>query len=461
MPINHPIHNLFKSTKQSPVRDMTVGSPLKHIFLFSIPLLLGNAFQQMYSMVDTIIVGRLLGTNSLAAVGTTGPLNFLVLGFIFGLTSGFAVITAQKFGAKDFSGLKKSTAMNIKLNFLFALIFTVIAVSTSKPMLKLINTPDLILEEANTYISIIYWGIATTTLYNTAACLLRAIGDSRSPLYFLIISSLLNIVLDLLFILKFDMGVAGAAWATVISQAFSGIISVIYIIIRFPILHVKKSDFESDVWFAKQHLKIGFPMALQFSITAIGCIILQGALNIFGSVKIAAFTAAQKVEQLVTIPGPTYGVTMANYTGQNLGANNHERIKKGTTVGVLLSLAFSFFGLIIAMVFPIPLARLFIDMSETSSLECLISAKQYLWYTAPFYPPLFLIFIYRNVLQSMGKTFMPLMAGVFELLARFFAAYFLPSILGYIGVCLAGPIAWIAAAVPLAITYYLVIRKKF
>lgn len=455
-----PFNTAHRAAKRSSNRDMTVGSPAKHILIFSIPLLLGNLFQQMYSLVDTIIVGQLLGTNALAAVGSTGPMHFLIFGFVSGLTSGFAVITAQKFGAKDYTALKRSAAMNIKLNLISTILFTLFAVFLTKPILHLLNTPQEIFQSAYEYISVVFWGIGAMVLYNTAACLLRAIGDSRSPLYFLIIASILNIILDLLFIIKFNMGVAGAAWATVISQGFSGLISVFYIIKKYSILHLSKEDFQGDIWFAKQHLAIGIPMAAQFSITAVGCMILQGALNIFGSISIAGYTAAQKVEMLVTVSAGTFGVTMANYTGQNLGAKDIKRIKQGTNAGALLCCCFAVVGMIVAMFFHKPLSNLFIDGNSPTSFLCLDAAKTYLFFTAPFYPMLFLIFIYRNVLQSMGHSFMPLMAGVFELLARLIVSYTVPKFIGFAGVCLANAIAWPAAAIPLMITYYIKIKKE-
>lgn len=436
-------------------KDMTQGSPFKLIFFYSIPLLLGNLFQQMYSMADTIIVGKLLGTNALAAVGTTGPMNFLVLGFVMGVTSGFAVVTAQRFGAKDENGVRRSVAMNIMLCIIIGLLCMVASLGTARFILRLINTPLEIFDDAAEYIIIIYIGIPATMLYNATACILRALGDSKSPLYFLIIASVLNIVLDIVLILNFNMGVAGAAWATVISQAFAGVVSLVYMALRFPILRVRRRDFAWDLWFAWQHLKIGLPMAFQFSITAIGVIILQGALNVFGPVKIAAYTAAQKVEQLVTAAASTFGVTMANYAGQNLGARNIARIKEGTMKCSLLSVLFSFFAMFIVFVFPDALTSLFVKGSQPEVIE---ASRTYLHICGTFFPVLFLLFIYRNVLQSIGRGFMPLMAGVAELAARTIASYTLPGIFGYTGICIAGPLAWIAATIPLAIAYFVIIR---
>lgn len=448
-----------KPTVNKIKRDMTQGNPWRLIFAFSVPVLLGNLFQNLYAMVDSIIVGRLLGTNALAAVGNTGPFTFLVLGFVFGLTSGFAVLTAQAFGSKDTQTLKRSVAMNIMLNAVSAFVFTAFALATSRPLLLLVNTPEAIFTDSLTYINIIYGGIAATVLYNTAACILRAVGDSKTPLYFLILSSLLNIVLDIVLIRNARMGVAGAAWATVISQAVSGVLSVAVIIKKYPELRVLKEHFAWNTDFAAKHLKIGTPMAFQFSITAIGVIVLQGALNTFGANTIAAYTAAGKVEQLIAIAAGSFGVVMANYVGQNYGAHRIDRIKRGTTAGAVLTVAFSFVSMTIALIFPDALTALFIDRTSPNFAEILSASRRYLTLTSLFYPSLFLIFIYRNVLQSIGRSLMPLLGGVFELVARSVAAFTLPALIGYAGICLAGPIAWLSAAVPLAIAYYCIIKK--
>lgn len=455
MAINSISHKAPRSVS-SAGKDMTVGEPFKLIILYSIPLLLGNLFQQMYSMVDTIIVGRMLGTNALAAVGNTGPMNFLILGFVSGVTSGFAVITAQRFGAKDGKGLKSSVAMNITLNLAVTIILTAIACSTAYPILKVINTPDEIINDSFHYIEVIYIGIIATVLYNATACILRALGDSKSPVIFLIISSLLNIILDIVLIKV--MGVVGAAWATVISQAIAGLMSIIYMAKKYPILHISKKDFTWNTWFAFQHLKIGLNMAFQFSITAIGVIVLQGALNVFGPIKMAAYTAAQKVEQLVCVAAQTIGVTMANYGGQNFGAKKVDRIKDGTNKACIISITLSIISLILAWTLSDQLTGLFINKNQENYSEVLEAARTYLHICGIFFPTLFLLFIYRNILQSIGKGFWPLMGGVAELVARTVASFTLPHIFGFAGICAAGPCAWVLATYPLAIAYYVMMR---
>lgn len=440
-------------------QDMTKGNPFKIILLFAIPILLGNTFQNLYNIVDSIIVGRLLGTNALAAVGTTGPVNFLIMGFIFGLTSGYAVVTAQAFGSKDEELLKRSVAMNIMLNSISAVIFTVVALLTARPIFKAINTPPEVIDLTIAYISVIYSGITTALLYNTCSCILRAVGDSKTPLYFLIFSSCLNIILDYSLIKFAGLGVAGAAYATVFSQAVSGILCVIVISKKYKELHVERRHFKWDWKFAWRHLRIGLPMALQNSVTAIGVTILQGALNKFGPAVIAGQTAGAKVEQFITVAGMSFGIVMANYAGQNFGAKRMDRVRKGTLAGTVLTLGFSFIATAIVLCFPTQLTGFFLDSNSAFNKEVLAASRLYLSITGSFYSVLFLIFIYRNVLQAIGHTFMPLMCGFFELIARTVCAFTLPRWLGFKGICFAGPAAFFSACIPLMITYFVVIRR--
>ena len=322
-------------------KDMTTGSPVKLILFFSIPLLIGNIFQQFYSMVDTIIVGRFLGVKALAAVGSTGSMSFLILGFVLGLCSGFSVLISQKFGANDNEGLREAVASSIILSVIMAIIITIISIFTAKPLLHLMNTPNDIINDSYSYIVVIYAGTTAAFFYNMISSILRALGDSKTPLYFLIVSSILNIILDLVFIINFKMGVAGAAYATVIAQGVAGLLCLIYTSKKFSMLKLEKKHFIAGTKHFVNHLKIGIPMALQFSITALGVIILQAAINAFGSNVVAAHTAASKVEQLVMQPSITFGVTMATYCAQNLGAGNIERIKEGVMGYIIGSIAWS------------------------------------------------------------------------------------------------------------------------
>ncbi|TGY42798.1 MATE family efflux transporter [Clostridium sartagoforme] len=432
-------------------KDMTTGNPVKLILLFSIPLLIGNIFQQFYSMVDTIIVGRFVGVDALAAVGSTGSMGFLINGFVVGLSSGFCVLVSQRFGAKDEEGLKKATSSALVLSLMAAIIVTIISVVSARPLLNLMNTPDNIINDAYTYIIIIYAGTIATVAYNILASILRALGDSKTPLYFLIIASILNIILDIVFIVNFNMGVAGAAYATIISQAVSSILCLIYTYKKYKILRLKKEDFKVKKRVYIKHLKIGIPMALQFSITALGIMTVQSALNIFGSTVIAAYTAASKVLQIVMQPAITFGVTMATYCGQNLGARNYERIKEGVKKCTQISIVTSIIAGLILVFGAKFFVGLFINNPDSTILAY---AQECLNYAAIFFIPLGLIFIYRNALQGMGESFVPMMAGAFELIARAIVAFTLPSFIGYTGICLSDPIAWLAAAIPLGLYYH-------
>jgi putative MATE family efflux protein len=430
---------------------MTTGNPVKLILTFSIPLLIGNVFQQFYSMVDTIIVGRFLGVNALAAVGSTGAMVFLVNGFVIGLTSGFAVLVAQKFGATNEEGVRKAFASSLVLSALMTIVVTFISVVSARPLLELMNTPSDIIQDSLSYIIIIYAGNIAIIFYNILASILRSLGDSKTPLYFLIISSILNVVLDIVFIVNFSMGVAGAAYATVISQAVSAILCAIYIIKKFPILKLKKKHWKIRKSYVQKQLRIGVPMALQFSITAAGAMILQSALNSFGSKVIASYTAASKVQQLVMQPAVTFGVAMATYSGQNLGAGRIDRIKEGVKKCTMISIVVSIISTIVVILFGGAFTRLFMSGND---LEVIGYARQYLNTVSIFYIPLGLIFIYRNTLQGIGDSFVPMMAGVAEMVARTVVAFTLPILLDFTGIALADPAAWIAAAVPLAITYF-------
>lgn len=431
--------------------DMTTGNPVKLILLFSIPLLIGNIFQQFYSMVDTIIVGRFIGVEALAAVGTTSSMVFLVNGFVMGLTSGFAVLISQKYGAKDEVGVKEAVASSIILSIIATILVTFISVLSAKPLLTLMNTPSNIMKNASTYIIILYAGNIAIIFYNMMAAILRALGDSKTPLYFLIVSSVLNIILDLVLIINFKMGVAGAAYATVISQGVSAILCVIYTYKRYKILRLKKDDFKVKKKYYRKHLKVGIPMALQFSITSIGIMTVQSAINIFGSTVIASYAASSKVLQLVMQPATTLGVTMATYCGQNIGAKRYDRIKEGVKKCVQISIITS----VISAIILIFLGKYFVMMFVSNpDAEILSYAQQVLNISAIFFIPLGLIFVYRNALQGIGDSFIPMMAGVYELVARAIVAFTLPKVLEFMGICLADPVAWFAAVIPLAYTYY-------
>ena len=312
------------------VKDMTYGSPTRLIVNFSIPIVIGNLFQQLYNMVDSIIVGQCIGVDALAAVGATGSLNFLVIGFVLGMCSGFCIPVAQSFGAGDYKRMRRCVMNAYYLSILITVTLTTLTVLLTRPILELMQTPANIIDDAYRYIVVIFGGIFSVLFYNLFSGIWRALGDSRTPLYFLILASLLNVVLDLVFILNFSWGVAGAAYATVISQAVSAALCFVYMRRKLPILAASRDECKIDFRIMGRLLYMGLPMALQFSITAIGSIILQSAVNALGSSVVAAVTAAGKVQMIVTQPMETLGLTMATFCGQNLGAGRIDRV----TVGV-------------------------------------------------------------------------------------------------------------------------------
>jgi putative MATE family efflux protein len=431
--------------------DMSKGNPAKLIFFFMIPILAGNLFQQFYSMVDTFVVGRFDGVQSLAAVGSTGGMSFLILGFVGGLTAGFSVIISQRFGAKDITGMKKAVAMSCLSAGVLALIVSIIAVLSSKPLLLLLKTPSDILDAANAYITIIYMGIFATVYYNLLASVLRALGDSKSPLYFLILASILNVIGDFITVVYLHLSVRGVAYATIFSQTVSALCCLLYIIRRYPSLHLTKKDWKVDLSLIGKLLKIGLPSALQFSVCAIGVLIVQASINALGSETVAAYSVGTKIEQLVTQPLVTLGMAMATFTGQNLGAGRLDRIRQGVKSGVLLTILFSICSYILLQFFKNPLARLFIEGNQT---QVIAQVALYLKVVAIFFIPLGLIFIYRNTCQGLGSGLIPMLSSIQELIFRALVVLTLPRYFGYVGICLSSPIAWVAAASLLVIAYH-------
>ena len=431
--------------------DMTKGNPTKLILSFMIPIFIGNLFQQFYSMVDTAIVGQFVGVKALAAVGSTGGVLFLVQGFVNGLTHGFSVIVSQRYGANDQEGIKKATATAIYLSAIATVLLTVICTLGAKPILQLMNTPVDIIEDATLYVTIFFGGLVTIIVYNLLASLLRAFGDSKTPLYFLILASITNIILDLVLIINFKMGVAGAALATVASQGLSGFLCYVYILKKFDILKLKKEHFKYDKFLVKELMYISLPMALQYSITAVGVMILQVAVNSFGSTTVAAYTAASKVEQLVIQPGIALGMTMATYSAQNLGAHQIERIRLGVRKCTFITLMVNALSGVLVVLLGSYIVQLFIP---AENIEALPLSQQYLNTVAIFFPILGLLFLYRFTLQGVGNTVVPMFAGVMELIMRTLVAFTLPGLLGYQGVCFASPFAWIGATVWLLWSYF-------
>ena len=442
---------------------MTKGRPMPIIFRFFLPIFLGNMFQQVYNLVDSVIVGQFVGQDAFAAVGSTGTIMFLIFGFANGLATGFTVLTSQKFGAKDEKGIRRSVANAILLCVIVAVVTTVLSLAFMPTILHLMNTPAGIYRDAYTYITIISSGIACCCFYNLFSSLLRSVGNSKVPLYFLIFSAGLNIVLDLLLIIGFQMRVAGAALATIVSQGVSAVLCAFYIFAKVPMLRPLKEDWGFHLECTRKQMGVGLPMALQFAITASGTMIMQSAINKFGEVAIAGFTASSKVGGLLTQAFPALGQSMATYSGQNYGKGDVDRIHQGSHVAVVMAVVASLLGAGLALLLLRPAIPLFMG-SDVDMSAILPWAKQYTYVSIIFYIPLGVLFIYRDMMQGCGYGFLPMVGGVLELVARvvmsFLSIHFGSYLLGVSG----DPAAWLVTGVFSAIAYKAVMKdveKKF
>lgn len=423
-------------------KDMTSGSTMKLILGFAVPLLMGMLFQQVYSLVDTIIVGRFLGVSALAAVGATGSINFLIVGFCQGICNGFALPVAQRFGAKDYDGLRKYVGNSAVLAIIFGGAITLITVIACRPILELMQTPSDIIDLSYNYIVVIFAGIPAIMLYNILSAYLRSLGDSVTPVIFLVISAGLNIGLDLLFIVTFKWGVFGAAFATVLSQAVSGILCLILIIKKFDILRLKRDDWKLDWDYTRYLLIMGLPMGLQYSITAIGSVILQSSVNTLGSTAVASMTAGSRISMFVVCPFDALGSTMATFGGQNVGAGRLDRLGRGLRSAVTLGAIYSALILVVLIFFGRDLILLFVNASEVTVIA---QAKQFLVTNAAFYLMLALVNIVRFLIQGMGFSGFAVFAGVFEMVARALVGLVFVPIFGFTAACFASPLAWIFA----------------
>ena len=433
---------------------MTVGSPLKHILLFMLPTLVGYLFQQLYNMFDTVIIGRFLGEDSLAAVGSTGSVNFMIIGFCVGLCSGFAIPVAQEFGAGEYDKMRRFVVNSVWSSVLVGVPVTVIVYIFSMNILRLMETPANIINEANTYISIIFLGIPATMLYNLAAGIMRSLGDSRTPVYFLLFSSALNIVLDLLMVKP--LGIAGPAIATVMSQLISGILCVLYMRKKFDILKMSKENLALDAKCIGRLLYIGIPMGLQYSVTAIGSVILQKAVNVLGSSYVASSAAAIKMSILFSCPFDALGSTAATYSGQNMGAGKIDRITKGMLWSIAIGWAYALVALLITLLIGPHIAGFFLEEPSTLLIE---NTALYLNITAAFYFLLVIVNVVRFTIQGMGYSILAILAGIFEMIARGVVGAFFVPVYGYIAACFASPMAWVLADIFL-ITAYVVIMIR-
>lgn len=430
------------------MKDLTKGNPMKLICMFALPVLLGNLFQLLYSLIDTKIVGQTLGDISLAAVGATNPLNTLVVGFLIGLTNGFAVIVARYFGASDIKSLKKSVGASIMLGIITSILLTILSIIFLMPLLKVLNTPENIINEAYDYIFIIFIGMTISMIYNICASTLRAIGDTVTPLLFLIFSAILNIFLDYTFILNFNLGVRGAAFATIISQGVSAIMCFIYMNKKYEILRLEVEDFKISKELVNEMYKSGVSMGFMMSLVSLGTVSLQGAINTFGTNIIVAHTGARKITELFMMLFGVFGTTMATYCGQNFGAKQYDRIKSGLKIVIYLTWIWCVLMIFISLIFSPSIMKFITASSEN---EVIYNGSLYLKVDSSFYFIPALISILRNAMQGIGDHKTPILSSMIELIGKFMIAMFLAPKIGYMGIILAEPIVWILMVIPLIV----------
>lgn len=433
------------------MHDLTKGNPLKLIIMFTGPLLIGNIFQQLYSVIDTLIVGRTIGVNALAAVGSTGGLNMLIIGFCTGTTAGLSIMTAQRYGAQDYKGVKRSFATSIVISAVITLILTVISVIFARHILVIMKTPASIIVDAQKFITIIFAGIFASMAFNLLSNIVRALGDSRTPLFFLVIGVIVNILFDFIFILGLHMGVEGAGYATVSAQIIAAILCLVYIYRRIPILVLRRKDFKITKKDITDHLKVGLPMGFQSSIIAIGSIVLQIMLNTLGASAVAAYTAAGKIDQLATQVGNSFGIALATYAAQNYGAREYGRISKGVRQTLTVSIIFSLVMGALIIIFGRPLVNLFIGDQQP---QVTALAQIYFRFNSSSYFILAILFAIRYTLQGLGQSFIPTLAGIAELFMRIFAGIILVRMLGFTGASMANPLAWIGSCLVLLSSYF-------
>ena len=437
-------------------KDMTEGSPARLILFFTLPLIAGNIMQQLYAFIDTLLVGRFLGLEALAAVGCTGSLMFLLLGFVIGLTSGLAIYTGQRYGAKDATGVRESAAACIALSFVIAVFLSIVGFFACRPLLELMHTPEELLDNATAFFSIICGGAVFATSTLMAANILRSLGDSKMPTFILGCGIAINIVLELLFLLVFGWGVPGAALATVVSWAIATGIFLLYIARRVPELHVRREDWRLSWSFLRAHLAIGLPMGFQATIIAFGAVILQVALNGLGAASVAAYAAAQKVDTIAMMPMMSFGAAMAAYTAQNYGAGKFSRIRVGVQKCCLMSVGFSLLAGALVIAAGPYFMTLFVGPEEVEAIRL---GQTYFLVNGLTYWILSMLFIFRYTLQGLGQSIVPTIAGVMELVMRATAGLFLVEAMGFLGACLGNPMAWLGSCVPLAIAYFITIRR--
>lgn len=440
------------------MKNLTTGNPLKLIFLFALPLMFGNLLQQLYTMVDTMIVGQFVGVDALASIGGADWINWAILGLLMGFTQGFSIRVSNCLGANDIKGMKKAVSMSFILCIIIALIVIVIAHLSIKPLLILLNTPKHTIQGSITYLRIMASGAIVVIFYNCFSSILRAIGDSRTPLIAMVIAALLNIALDLLFVCIFHLGIAGAAIATIIAQIFSAIFCFYKLNHELP-FKLNKEDFKLDTNLIIQLIKLGLPLAFQNLIIAFGGIVLQSVVNGFGFLFIAGYTAANKLYGILEVVAISFGYAITTYVSQNYGAKKYQRMKSGVFQGNLLSVGISIVILIIMIIIGRDILMLFISANKQQTIIVLKYAYDYLFVMAVCLPVLYILYSYRSALQGMENTFIPMVSGIVELIIRVTVALILPKYIGVYGIYLAEVLAWFGAAIMLYICYRIQVRK--
>ena len=437
-------------------KSLTVGPPVRLIILFTLPLLLGNLFQQLYAVADTLVVGRLLGVEALAAVGASGSLQFLLFGFAMGASTGMGIPVARAFGSGDLRATRRAVAAGAIVAGLIALAITLVGTLGSHALLSLLGTPAELMPDAQTFLSVFFAGGVVTVGFNFLSSMIRALGDSRTPLVFLIIASVLNVGLVLLFIAVFQWGVGGAALATVAAQGISVALCLVLIGFRIPQLRLRAADWRVGRVELGEAARLGLSMGFQMSVIAIGAAVLQYGINSLGTDAVAAFTAALRVDQVAVIPLASVGVAISTYVAQNRGAGQWWRIRYGVRQTALMAVGLSLVLSLAILLFGTDLAGLFVGPGEH---RVVAMAHEYLVINGSLYWVLALLFVWRGALQGMGSTWVPTVAGVMELLARAAVGLMLVAPLGFLGVTLAAPLAWVGALVPLAAAWFLQRRR--
>ena len=435
---------------------MTEGSIFKSLVFFAVPVLIGNIFQQLYNMADTAIIGHFLGDDALASVGAASPVYGLMIGLACGLTNGFAVVIARHFGAGDKQQMRRSVCTTYILSGLVALILTAAGLIGLHPLMKALKTPDGIIKDTERYLGIIMAFSVLTIAYNMLAGMLRAIGNSKAPLYFLIISAFVNVGLDILFVRVFGLGVAGAAYATAISQGLSVVLCFIYTAKRYSFLIFGRDGLSADRALVADLSLTGISMGLMYAIVSVGSVILQGAVNSLGTTTITAHTAARKIDEIFMMPLGTMAISCSTYSSQNYGAGRTDRVKKGVICAILITQVWSVFSVICALLFRTPMVR---GITGSSDPEVISAASRYLIWNLSFYFVLGVLVVVRTSLQGMGRKIIPITGSILEFALKIVVSAYLAPRLGYFGICICEPMIWVVCAAVVGIDFALIMKK--